>query len=207
MEETLRWVLDLAGRTPAWVLYLVIGVGTAAENVFPPVPSDTFVLAGGVLSEVGVLDFGIVFALAWTGNVVLDLAVYALGRRHGEAIFRSRWGRRILQPQQMEEIRGFYRDHGSLTLLVSQFLPGFRVVIPAFAGVSRLAVGRTAASLAVASAVWYGLLLAVAAVLARNLPRLVRWVSRGHTVLWILVALLAAGVMVWWWTSRRGTDR
>lgn len=203
MEETLRRVLDVASRAPPWSLYLLIGLGTAAENVFPPVPSDTFVLAGGVLSEVGVLDVGVVFALAWTGNVVLDLLVYALARRYGEALFRSGWGRRVLQPQQLGDLRRFYRDHGTVTLLISQFLPGFRVMIPAFAGVSGLGAGRTAVSLAAASGAWYGLLLAAASALARNVPRLVRVVSRGQAVVWAVVALLAAGVLAWWWRSRR----
>lgn len=204
MEQTLRWALEVAGRTPPWMLYLAIGLGTAAENVFPPVPSDTFVLAGGVLSEVGILDFGVVFALAWSGNVILDMAVYGLGRRHGEALVETRWGRRLLRPRQLGQLRRFYRRHGTVTLLVSQFLPGFRVTIPAFAGVSRLGVARTALALAVASAVWYGLLLAAAAALARNVPRLVRWVTGSQTVLWAVAALVAAGVAAWWWRSRRG---
>ncbi len=203
MEETLQWFLGLAGRTPAWALYLVIGLGTAAENVFPPVPSDTFVLAGGILSEFAILDVRVVFGLAWTGNVVLDLLVYALGRRYGEELFRTAWGRRILRPRQLADLRSFYGRYGTVTLLVSQFLPGFRVMIPAFAGVSRVGVGRTAASLAVASAVWYGALLAAASVLARNVPRLVRAVSRSQSVIWAVAGLLAAAVLAWWWRSRR----
>ena len=43
-------------RVPNGLVYLVLGLGAAVENVLPAVPADTFVAFGGFLSAVGDLD-------------------------------------------------------------------------------------------------------------------------------------------------------
>lgn len=202
MQELLHELLQLVGRVPAWSIYLLIGIGAAAENVFPPVPSDAFVLLGAILAEQDVLGFGAVFAVAWTGNVAVALLVYGMGLRYGRSIFRTRWGQRILRPHQLYRLQRFYSDYGPVSVLISRFLPVFRVLVPAFAGVSRLGFGRTAIPLAAASAVWYALLLWAGAFAARNVPRLVAVVNQAQGGLWLVAGGVAVSAAVWWWRTR-----
>jgi hypothetical protein len=49
IDAVLEWLADL----PPVLIYLVIGIGAAVENVFPPVPADTFVLLGAFLAASG----------------------------------------------------------------------------------------------------------------------------------------------------------
>jgi len=203
MQELLQELLQLVGRIPPWSIYAMVGAGAAVENVFPPVPSDTFVLLGAILAEEQVLRFDIVFAVAWGGNVALAMVVYAMGRRFGQTLFESQWGQRVLRPHQLDRVQGFYDEYGTVSVLFSRFLPVFRVVVPAFAGVSRLGFWRTALPLGLASAVWYALLLWVGAFAARNIPRLVSLVDRAQGGLWVVAGVVAAAVALWWWRTRR----
>lgn len=206
MLEQIDTLLRLVGQTPPVVVYVLLGLGTAAENIFPPVPSDTFVLVGAVLAEEGFLRYSTVFLVAWAGNVGLALAVYAAGRRYGRAIFDTRWGKWLLRPHQLRRLAEFYDRYGTWTVLFSRFFPVFRVLVPAFAGISRLGGWRTGLPLAAASAVWYAILLAAGGLAARNLPRIIELASRVNWTLWAVAAALAAAVGYWWWKGRHPED-
>ena len=61
---------------PVETVYLLVALGTAVENIFPPIPSDTIVLLGGVLADHGVVRADLVFASAWGANILLAMFVY-----------------------------------------------------------------------------------------------------------------------------------
>ena len=136
MQSQLERFLQLFTVFPVESVYVLVAVGAAVENLFPPIPSDTFVLLGAVLAERGLLRADIVFASAWLANIVLAMFVYFMGRRYGGGIFATRWGRWLLRPHQLERLSTFYDRYGMVTILVSRFFPVFRVLIPAFAGIS-----------------------------------------------------------------------
>lgn len=205
MEEQLRLLLQLIAGIPLWSVYVIVGMGAAVENIFPPVPSDTFVLLGAILAEQGLLRLELVFAVAWFANVSTALFVYAMGRRYGRAIFHTRWGQWLLRPHQLDRLADFYARYGTVSVLFSRFVPVFRVVVPAFAGISRLGAWRTALPLCVASAAWYGFLLVAGTLAARNLPRLVELIGEVRGGLWTVAAILLLIVAVWWWKGRRET--
>ena len=206
MLEQLEKLLGLISRIPVESIYLLIAVGAAIENVFPPIPSDLIVLAGAILADRGVLRPDFVFLVAWIGNLALSLAVYAAARSYGAGLFATRWGRWLLRPRQLEHMAVFYDQYGTLTVLVSRFFPVFRVLVPAFAGVSRFGFWRTAVPLAAASAVWYGALIGIGVLLSRNLPRLVEALQAVNTTV-VAIALLLTGLIgLVWWRTRQHDD-
>jgi len=152
MLERLEALLQLIAGIPVEMVYVLVGLGAAVENIFPPVPSDLAVLAGGILAERGLLQADIVFLVAWLSNLALALGVYLAAYRYGAGVFSSRWGRWLLRPTQLHRMSEFYDEYGTITVLVSRFFPVFRVLVPAFAGISRLGFWRTAIPLMIASA-------------------------------------------------------
>ena len=203
MLERLEAFLGLVGQIPVETVYLLIGAGAALENVFPPIPSDVAVVAGGVLADRGLLHPGLVFVVAWMSNLVLALGVYGAAWRYGEAVFATRWGRWLLRPAQLERMASFYDEYGTITVLVSRFFPVFRVLVPAFAGLSRLGFWRTALPLAVASAAWYAVLVAVGVGFSRNLPRLVEALEAVNLTVAGTAFVLLLPLAIWWWRTRR----
>lgn len=206
MLEQLEVLLGLISEIPIEAVYLLIAAGAAIENVFPPIPSDIFVLGGAILADRGILRADLVFLVAWTGNLLLGLGVYAAARSYGAGLFSTRWGRWLLRPSQLERMAVFYDDYGTLTVLVSRFFPVFRVLVPAFAGVSRLGFWRTAIPLALASAAWYGTLLGAGILLSRNLPRLLEALGAVNTTVAVVAAVVALLLGVLWWRTRHGDD-
>lgn len=206
MLEQLERLLGLISRVPVETIYLLIAAGTAIENVFPPIPSDVIVLAGAILADRGVLRYDLVFLVAWVGNLLLSLGVYAAARTYGTGLFRTRWGHWLLRPAQLERMAAFYDQYGTITVLVSRFFPVFRVLVPVFAGVSRLGFWRTAIPLAAASALWYGLLIGAGVLMSRNLPRLIEALQAVNTTFGAVALVLAVVVGVLWWRSRHHDD-
>lgn len=206
MQELLDGIVAALEVVPAETVYLLVAAGAAVENVFPPVPSDTFVLLGGVLADRGILAWQIVLAAAWTANFGMGCFVYFMGRRYGRAIFDTGWGRWLLRPHQLERMAGFYDRHGVFAILVSRFFPVFRVLVPAFAGISRLAFWRTALPMGLAAGVWYALLVGAGVAASRNVPRLVEWFETANAGLVVGAAVLFAAVFAWWWRTRGGEE-
>lgn len=202
----LEWLLELVGRIPVWAIYLVVGLGAAVENVFPPVPSDTFVLLGAFLAEQGTLAPALVLAVAWVGNVSAALAVYGMARRYGRGIFETAWGRWLLRTEQLQRLSEFYERYGLFSIFAVRFLPVLRVVDPVFAGISRLRFWKAALPLGLASAVWYGVLLYLGMLASRNLPRLLGLVEQVNTGLLLGALAVALIVAFWWWRTRRSRE-
>ncbi len=206
MQEQLEAFLRLVGSIPVETVYLLVGLGAAVENIFPPVPSDIVVVVGGILADRGMLDVRLVFVVAWASNLLLALGVYVAALRFGGGIFSTRWGRWLLRPAQLERMSLFYEDYGTLTILVSRFFPVFRVLVPAFAGISRLGFWRTALPLAIASAAWYAVLVFGGVVASRNVPRIVKALTTINTTAGIVALLVGVALAGWWWRSRHGDE-
>jgi membrane protein DedA with SNARE-associated domain len=195
-------VLDWLADLPPVLIYLVIGLGAAAENVIPPIPADTFVLLGGFLSESGRAQLPLVFLSTWIANVLSAMGVYILARRFGQGFFKTRFGHFLLQPKQLEQVGRFYQRWGTPAIFVSRFLPAFRAVVPVFAGVTHVPPWRVLLPLGAASAIWYGMLVFLGVLAGRNWDAIVSFFSRFSTVLLIIAGIGLALVALWWWRSR-----
>lgn len=206
MRDRFEHLIQLAYGSPIALLYVLLAVGAAIENIFPPIPSDTFVLLGGILADRGSLEPVLVVAVAWTGNVAAAIFVYAMARQYGRGIFQTGWGHWLLRPHQLERLDVFYERYGLITIFGSRFLPVFRVVVPAFAGITGLSFWRTVPPLALASALWYSVVVYLGVLASRNLSRILHLFDRVNTGLLLGAAAAAALVGWWWWRTRRERD-
>ena len=198
IEDLLHGLTQL----PPTLIYLVLGLGAALENIAPPIPADTFVLAGAVLAARGAANPWLVFLATWLLNVSTALGVYAAARRYGRAFFKMPIARWLLREHQLEQIGGFYHRFGVPAIFTSRFLPAWRAMVPVFAGVSGMSAWKVVAPVLIASGLWYGVLVYLGAVVARNLESIVAtFNSINDVLLWIALVLVAV-VGVWWWRSR-----
>lgn len=200
--QTLLDILAALTRLPPFLLYLILGLGAAVENIVPPVPADTFVLAGALLASQGAADPVIVFLVTWLLNVLSAVAVYALARRYGRRFFTMPIARWLLREHQLDQIGQFYGRFGVPAIFVSRFLPAWRAMVPVFAGVSGTSGWKVVPPVVIASGLWYGLLVYLGAFMGRNLRTIVDiFDSVSSVLLWVAVAMIAVAA-VWWWRSR-----
>jgi membrane protein DedA with SNARE-associated domain len=198
-------LLFLAGL-PTSILYAVLGIGAALENVFPPVPADAFVVAGGLLAAHGIVRPGSVFFLTWIPNVCAAVGVYYLSRRYGGQFFKMPLARWLLREHQLEQVARFYDRWGVPAIFLGRLLPGWRAMIPVFAGVSRMAASRVIPPLVLASALWYAVLIGLGMLAGRNLQAITEVLAgMGRALLGVALALLAL-LAAWWWRSRHPVD-
>lgn len=200
--ETIVGALQTLAAFPPLLLYLVLGLGAAVENIVPPVPADTFVVAGALLAAQGAADPMLVFLATWSLNVLSAVGVYLVARAHGRRFFKMPIARWLIREHQLNRIGGFYDRFGIPAIVVSRFLPAWRAMVPVFAGISEMSAWKVIPSMAIASGVWYGLLVYLGAFMGRNLRTIARiFADVSGVLLWVAVGLVVLAV-VWWWRSR-----
>lgn len=195
-------MIELLAAFPPVGVYAIIAVGSALENIFPPVPSDTFVVLGAVLSDRGGLTPVTVLLVAWIANVSGAMFVYGVARRHGPAFFTDGWGRRVLRPHQFDRVSGFYARYGLWAIFFSRFLPVLRVVIPTVAGFAHLGWVRTLIPVAVASLFWYAVVLYLGILASQNVGRVLELLGNTNTGFLLVAGVVAVVIAVWWWRTR-----
>lgn len=193
----------LEGLPEPWV-YTVLGLGAALENVLPIIPADTFVLVGGFLAGLGSGRAPLMFLATWLLNVAGALGVYWAGLRFGERFFTEGRGRHLISPGQLSRLNRFYSRWGVMAIFLARFLPGFRAVVPVFAGVARQAPWRVAPPLIAASATWYGALVWAGWAAGTNLDEIQRLLRRLNLGFLLVSAVLFVLVGIYWWRTREG---
>ncbi len=204
--QEIQRLIDLLMSIPPVGAYALIGAGCAFENVFPPVPSDTFVVLGAVLSDRGGLIPSTVLIVAWLSNSLGAMAVYAVARRQGPAFFREGWGRRLLRPHQFERVSEFYGRYGLWAIFFSRFLPVLRVVIPTFAGFAHLGFVRTVIPVATASLLWNAVMLYAGIFASRNVGRILGVIADANVWLLVVAGAILVAIAVWWVRTRRDPE-
>ncbi len=194
-------------QLPPVAIYSVLALLAAVENVIPPVPSDAAVALGAFLSNRGVTTPLGVFAVTWLANLAGAAAVYFVARRYGRNLFATSIGRRLLAPRSLAIIEREYLRFGVAGIFVSRFLPGIRAVVPPFAGLVNLSPLRTLVPTGVASAIWYGGITILGAVIGNEWERISRIMLGVNRTLGIITLVLITAAVVWYLINRRRRQR
>src|SRR5437016_5930774 len=161
--------------------------------------ADTAVALGAFLAGRGTLDPWAVFGLTWTANVGSGAAVYFASHRFGRPFFQGKLGRRLLSERAMGHIEREYHRHRTYGIFLSRLLPVWRGVVMPFAGIAGVPPVRALVPLALASALWYGLLTFLVTALGTNLDAVLRVVARVNGALAVVALAAVLGLGLWIW--------
>ena len=122
----MQGVLDWLTALPPAVLYLVLAIVAAVENVFPPIPADTVVAFGAFLAARGHATLAGAFLATLGGNTAGAMGMYAAGRRFGaERLARRLDAGAVSVKGKTNEHMGFVgREEGLACIAVATLLPG-----------------------------------------------------------------------------------
>jgi membrane-associated protein len=147
----LESLTDLVSSSP-WT-YAVIFAIAALDAVLPIVPSESTLIAAGVVAGVGDLHLAPVIALGAAGAFVGDNAGYGLGRalddRVRRLLFTGGRGRKRLEFVE----RAFERRGGSM-ILIGRFIPGGRTAVTFTAGATAYPYRRFVMFASAAALTW-----------------------------------------------------
>lgn len=142
--------------------YVGIALAILATGIGLPCPEDILLLLGGYLvhRHEGSLALMVIVSLA--SVLAGDLIMFGLGRRYGRKILHWWLIRKLLPPERVVRIEGFYLKHGKKTIFFGRFAAGLRPGIFLLAGTLQMSVVRfvvmdlLAALLSVPALVWLG---------------------------------------------------
>jgi membrane protein DedA with SNARE-associated domain len=189
----------LRGLNPL-ALYAVACVAAAAENVFPPLPSDVVVAFAAFLAAQGRGSALGAFLAVLLGNVAGAMFMYRVGAKFGAERVLRRFG--AAGPQEAK-LRDWYGRYGVGAIVVSRFLPGVRAIVPPVAGALRVGAVRAAVAMAIPSGIWYAAITYFAFTAGGNFDALRSRMAAGQKWLAIAAGVLVLGGLLVWWLRRR----
>jgi len=135
------------------LLYIVLFLACALDGFFPPVPSETIlvaIVAAGVAT--GQPPVVVVAVVAAAGAVLGDTLAFLIGRRVG--LTRFRWMRRPRVAAALERASDAVTRRPAGLVLTARFVPVGRMIVNLAAGASGLPLRRFVPIAALAGLAW-----------------------------------------------------
>ncbi|MFZ1682992.1 MAG: DedA family protein [Candidatus Zixiibacteriota bacterium] len=192
--------LDTAfSHGPLWV-YMLLFVACFIENLFPPFPGDSFIIAGGGLVAAGRLALLPTALAIILGGLSSVMILFLVGRNYGHAYF-VRKNFKYFTADDVNRMHVRLQKWGALILLVSRFVLGLRSIIAIAAGVAEYPIAKMAIFSAISYALFVSSWMFFGAEVVKNLDAIEYYISTYNLIFWSIVAVLALG-----WLTKRYLD-
>ncbi len=186
-------IVDVGESLGTWT-YLLVGVMAFAETgafLGFVAPGEFTVLLGGVIAGQGKISVIPLIAIVWGAAVAGDVTSYLLGRRLGRG-FLERHGARVkITAERLDQVEGFFRRRGGVTILIGRFLGLVRPIAPFLAGSTRMAFRRFIAYDVVAAGVWSTTFVVLGYVFWHSFDQVVAVAKKGAFALGFTVVAIA----------------
>ena len=203
LEPIVQAVVSLVGALGA----PGVGIAVAAENLFPPIPSEVILPSAGFAAASG--SMGLVSAIVWAtiGSVTGALALYALGAWFGRARFYSLASKiPFVKETDIERAEAWFVRRGPLAVLLGRVVPVVRSLISIPAGIERMKLLPFTLYTAIGSALWNSVLIGAGYALGANWAIVEEWISRYQLIVFGLAGIALVVWMVRKWTVRRSRE-
>ncbi|MEE9443489.1 MAG: DedA family protein [candidate division Zixibacteria bacterium] len=177
---------------PLYIYLILFGIAFF-ENIFPPIPGDTFTIVGGYLAAIGKLSLIPTALFITLGTISSVMLIYILGYRGGKEFF-ERKNYRFFNARDVNRVDSWFDKYGALTLLVSRFIVGARVAVAIGAGISRYPSPRMFIYSYISGVLFHGVLIALAYLFHAYVDNIVEWFNLYSKIVLVVVGGL---VIIW----------
>ncbi|PSL03578.1 membrane protein DedA with SNARE-associated domain [Haloactinopolyspora alba] len=193
------WAVDLMESMGA----VGAGLAIAAENVFPPLPSEIILPVAGFTASHG--GMSLPAALVWTtlGSVVGALVWYAVGAAIGRDRTRAiLTALPLIKITDVDRTEAWFDRHGPKTVFFGRMIPIFRSFISVPAGVSRMSLPSFLVLTTLGSLIWNAVFVLAGYQLGENWHRVEEYSGTFQkgviaVVAAAVLAAVTAGVVRW----------
>jgi membrane protein DedA with SNARE-associated domain len=192
----LQDVFTQHGYTAVFLVLLACGFGI-------PIPEDVALVTGGIIAGLGNANVHTMCFVGIAGVLLGDGLMFTAGKVFGTAILRFRPVAWVMTPKRYGQVQEKFERYGNWVLFVARFLPGLRTPIFITAGMSQKIpywrfwlMDGMAALVSVPVWVYLGYWG------ASNIEHLQRILHRFQMGVFVVLALLAAGLLWVWWSKR-----
>jgi membrane protein DedA with SNARE-associated domain len=187
------WAVDVVDRLDA------VGVGllVAAENIFPPLPSEVILPVAGYVASQGRMSLLAAIIGATLGSFIGALALYWLGALLGpDRLHRIVDRMPLVDVADLERAEEWFRRHGRAAVLLGRCVPLVRSLISVPAGVERMPVWQFSAYTLIGSAVWNTIFIVAGYQLGSRWQDVGRYSDPLNYTVYAVIVLLAVRFVV-----------
>lgn len=192
------------GAIQEWVVALMraigapgVGVATALETVFPPVPSEVVLPLAGFTASQGHYGYGAAVAWATAGSVAGALLLYYAGLAWGlERLYALADRLPLVGHDDVERAVEWFERHGRTAVFVGRFVPGVRSLISIPAGVHRMPLVPFTAWTTLGSLIWNAALIGAGYELGAQWHVVERWVGDVANGVYVVLGVAVAVAVI-----------
>ena len=195
-----------------WVVKVVHDIGLpgifllmTAESALIPFPSEPTMLAAGVETSRGELNFIAVVLVGTLANVIGSLIGYAIGY-YGrlETIERHKWLH--VDAKQLARVERWFEQYGPIAVFFSRLLPLVRTFVSIPAGAAKMSLTKFVIYTTAGCFLWMLLLTYVGRKAGDNWHKIESKLHYFDYVIVLAVVLVFAWLVMRWWRSRTPRD-
>ena len=199
MDSVMAFLQSLQGA-PAYALVFAV---LAASGFGLPINEDILLMVAAALTLRGVMDPVPLVAVAWCGVLSADMLIFHWGHRFGARLLQHRWAARVLPPARLLAVQSTMRRWGPGYLFLVRFMPGMRTALLFAAGSLKMPYHHLLLFDGVAGLVELPLLVVAVRLVGGRWQDILDAVQRWQSVLWPVMAVLAAAAALVLWLRRR----
>jgi len=195
MAETLENLCAWASDFPEWALCPLLFVLAIVQYVFPPIPSDTLLVALGMLVSAKVFDPFFGFLSYSLGAVIGALALYEVCFIFGDKVRKIGFINNLIDENRLQKARSRIEKFGGAYYFILRFVPSMQcitIIVMGFLKIKRINARIYIGSVTFAACIIYYLL---GLFLGSNIPRLVKILDALGIIGWILLAAVIISVI------------
>ena len=182
---------DFFNSLSGWAGYTFIFLSSLGENLFPPIPGDTFIVLGAFLVGRGQLRFLPAYLSATAGGLLGFMIVYFVGFFWGRRFFEGK-KRRIFSQENLEKVEAWFDKYGYFVIAGNRFLSGFRGVVSLGAGIVKMNAKNVAGVALFSYLVWNAFLMEMGILIGKN------WEVILHHYQCAVFVLICLIILFWW---------
>ena len=150
ITDVTEWLDDFSAN---WWFVLIVFSVALLDSVFPVVPGETTVIAGGVAAGAGNQTLALVFIAGAFVAFLGDNLAYSIGHRFEPRV--RRWAaHKPNREMRIESAGNQIKKRGGLLLITARFIPGGRTILTVSSGITQQPRLWFAAWVAVAGTIW-----------------------------------------------------
>ncbi|WP_283584241.1 DedA family protein [Limosilactobacillus difficilis] len=200
MDHIITTLIDQYG-------YVAICLLIAAENVFPPLPSEIILTMSGFLTTRTALSAWGVVLSATLGSLLGAVILMMIGRQltppRLERLLQTRLFRLLgFKASDVQRAVAWFDRHGIGAIFYGRCIPVVRSLISIPAGIARVPLARFTVLTILGSALWNTLLVGLGALAGDQWMRIVKLFNDYTAVVMIIIAILLILLVIYWWSRR-----
>ncbi|HZI98889.1 MAG TPA: DedA family protein [Actinomycetales bacterium] len=174
-----------------------VGLMVAAENIFPPIPSEVVLPVAGYVASQGRMSLAWTIVAATLGSLVGAWLLYGLGERVGvdrlRRLFDRMW---LVDASDLDRAVDWFERHGGAAVLIGRCVPVVRSLVSVPAGVARMPLWKFTLFTLVGSTVWNAGLVLGGYVLGSQFTEIGRYSDYINWAVYALIAYLVVRFVV-----------